>query len=130
MPRFVLLKHSMPELSERPTHWDFMLEAEGVLKTWALESAPSSRLEISAQQLADHRLAYLEIQGEISGGRGQVERVDCGSYEVQSKSAENWQITLDGEKLRGRVVLNDVNADQRWRFFFLADADLAGESSV
>ena len=63
MLRFVLLKHTLPEESPRATHWDFMLEREGVLRTWALEAEPTSGLEISAEQLPDHRLAYHDYEG-------------------------------------------------------------------
>jgi hypothetical protein len=35
---------------------------------------------VDAQRIADHRLAYLEYEGPISGGRGTVRRLDGGSY--------------------------------------------------
>lgn len=77
MPRFVLLEHDHPEL-----HWDFMLEHEGVLKTWRLARLPSRAGEtIAATQLGDHRAAYLDYEGPVSGGRGEVKRCAAGTYE-------------------------------------------------
>ncbi len=82
MPRFVVLRHETPPGHERPTHWDFMLEAGGVLRTWALAEAPCRGRAIAAEELAEHRLAYLEYEGDVSGGRGSVVRWDAGTYEV------------------------------------------------
>jgi hypothetical protein len=78
MPRFVLLEHDHPEL-----HWDFMLEHEGVLKTWRLASMPSRAGEsIPAVPLGDHRIAYLDYEGPVSGDRGNVKRCAAGTYEL------------------------------------------------
>src|SRR5687768_6367400 len=42
MPRFVLLYHECPPDYVRESHWDFMLEAAGVLRTWAVAKLPRS----------------------------------------------------------------------------------------
>src|SRR4051794_23553598 len=64
MPRFVLLRHETPAGSERPTHFDLMLEHNGVLRTWALSGLPAAGEPLLAEQLPDHRLAYLDYEGE------------------------------------------------------------------
>lgn len=130
MPQFVLLRHTLPEDAPRKSHWDFMLQSGSVLRTWALERAPEDGLESSAEQLADHRLEYLELEGELSGNRGQVSRLDRGAYQIVDESAEQLSVTIHGEWLRGRVVLQRTEVAQRWRFFFFADADFAGSSSL
>ena len=74
--RFVILRHDMPASAPRATHWDFMVESgEGVLRTWALEREPAAKVDIPALALADHRLAYLEYEGPVSGDQGHVTRL-------------------------------------------------------
>ena len=85
MPRFVLLEHDHPE-----QHWDFMLEHEGVLKTWRLARMPACAGEsIPALALGDHRLAYLDYEGPVSGARGQVRRCAAGSFELSAGSFDD-----------------------------------------
>ena len=124
MSRFVLLKHTLPDDSSRATHWDFMLEQEGQLRTWALDAEPQDGLSIQAAALDDHRIAYLEYEGEVSGGRGSVARCDRGTYQILQIAADRLEVALSGERLRGRVTL--TQEDQRWRFVFAADAALVG----
>jgi hypothetical protein len=128
VPRFVLLKHTLPDESPRPTHWDFMLEQEGILRTWALAAEPQDGLPIPATALDDHRLAYLDYEGEISGGRGSVARCDRGDYQTIRNTADRLEVTIAGEQWKGRVTLTKEE-DQRWRFVFAADAALVGSSS-
>ena len=71
----------MPEGSASPLHWDSMLETDGVLRTWALPAEPAKDHEMIAEALADHRLAYLDYEGPISGDRGEVRRWDAGEWE-------------------------------------------------
>ena len=101
MPRFVVLQHDHPDR----LHWDFMLEAGETLATWALESPPAYGQTISATALADHRRAYLDYEGEISGGRGTVARWDAGTYELVSRYVDCWTVRLHGEKLVGTLRL-------------------------
>ncbi len=119
MPRFVLLKHAFPDDCPRATHWDLMLESDCTLRTWALEDEPSTGVETSAMRLADHRLAYLDYEGEVSGGRGTVTRVDQGSFAVIQEDAGSLQVALYGERLLGTVTLTRRKFDQ-WRLVFAA----------
>jgi hypothetical protein len=105
MPRFVLLFHDCPTKSPRESHWDFMLESGTVLRTWALSANPASvdvgKDGIEAEQIDDHRLAYLEYEGPISNGRGSVVRVDAGQFELKSETECELVLELFGERLRG-----------------------------
>src|SRR5215470_5282132 len=103
MPRFVLLYHECPPDYERPSHWDLMLEAGDLLRTWALLQLPDETASetVDAEELDDHRLAYLEYEGAVSGGRGSVRRVDAGTYETIVETGDSLQIRFDGNKLRG-----------------------------
>ncbi|HUY36108.1 MAG TPA: DNA polymerase ligase N-terminal domain-containing protein [Pirellulales bacterium] len=129
MPRYVILRHEMPAGCERASHWDFMLEADGALRTWALPAPPDSTSPIEAEALPDHRLAYLHIEGPISsaggaGSRGTVARWDEGIYRLIRRSAGEWEIELTGKRSRGRATLTRLSQGetaagaQRWRFSF------------
>lgn len=80
MSRYVLLQHVMPPNSGRESHYDLMLEDNGKLITWALPHLPRAGSQTTATKLADHRLAYLDYEGPVSGDRGEVRRVDAGDY--------------------------------------------------
>jgi hypothetical protein len=122
MPRFALLRHETPAGYPRPSHYDFFLEQAGALRTWALERLPERGEAVLAEQLADHRLAYLDFEGEIAGSRGSVVRVDAGDYEVVQETADGLVVMLRGARLRGTVVLDrDREAAQRWSLAFSAD---------
>lgn len=76
MPRYVILTHDHPF-----PHWDLMFEVAGQLRTWRLLSEPGHGRTVRAERLADHRIAYLDYEGPLSGGRGSVSRWDYGTYE-------------------------------------------------
>jgi hypothetical protein len=107
MPRFVILEHDHPEL-----HWDLMLESGGMLRTWRLARPPQTPGEpIDALALPNHRLYYLDFEGPVSGGRGNVQRWDTGQYE----QASDGTLCFDGTRLRGTARLKVVRED-RWKF--------------
>jgi DNA polymerase Ligase (LigD) len=81
MPRYVLLCHEMPNDAERNSHWDFMLEDNDCLLTWAFDRLPPLGENCECLALPDHRLHYLDFEGEVSRGRGHVHRVDAGEFE-------------------------------------------------
>ena len=128
VPNFVLLWHTMPPDAERRSHFDLMLEEEGVLRTWAIEAEPSPQQTLAALQLPDHRVAYLEYEGKISGGRGHVARKDAGTYRTLNKSANKWELQVAGTRLRGRILL-EQQADQRWTLSLSTAADFSEGSS-
>src|SRR5205085_7174905 len=93
------------------------LEADGVLKTWALSIEPDCTPEQSAQRLDDHRLAYLEYEGEVAGGRGSVSRWDAGGYQIAEKEEEGRLVVyLSGARLAAAVELTATADAQLWRF--------------
>jgi hypothetical protein len=115
MPRFVVLRHVLPAGAARSSHFDVMLERDGVLRTWACASLPEMGESQEAEQLADHRPAYLEYEGDVSGNRGSVLRVAAGSYELVAESAEELQVRLASEQLSGLLVLKRIKGHpQRW----------------
>lgn len=117
MPRFVTLLHEMPQEAQRPTHWDFMLEQDGRLRTWALAEPPKAGKDIAAEELPEHRLAYLDYEGPVSGNRGAVTRWDEGQYELANESEDALEVQLEGRRIQGKVLLTrHVPGSPHWRF--------------
>ena len=108
MPRYVILEHDHPAL-----HWDFMLEAGDVLKTWRLAALPRPGAAVAAEPSFDHRRAYLDYEGPVSGGRGTVTRWDAGTFSWEAAD-EGVAVWLDGARLRGRARVEPDGAGG-WR---------------
>jgi hypothetical protein len=100
MPRYVVLEHDHPH-----RHWDLMLEAGEVLRTWRLSEPPRAGAAVPAEPSFDHRPLYLDYEGPISGGRGCVVRWDAGTFTAEGETAGRLVVRLDGERLRGTGVL-------------------------
>src|SRR2546423_2676596 len=109
MPRFVVLEHDHPTL-----HWDLMLEVGDVLWTWRLEAPPEQGRTVSATRTFDHRLVYLDYEGPVSGNRGVVKRHDRGEYSWLDQSPGRLAVLLEGERLRGELVL-EARPDGSWQ---------------
>ena len=116
--QFVIQEHAASRL-----HWDFRLEIEGVLVSWAVPKGPSMdpKEKRLAVQTEDHPLDYASFEGTIPLGEyggGTVMVWDRGKYynlkveadgsEVSmAQSLENGRIEiwLEGKKLRGSFAL-------------------------
>lgn len=118
MPRYVVLRHENPLDQLRPVHWDLMLEKDGVLWTWALLEVPRANLQLEAQQLADHRVAYLEYEGPISGGRGEVTRIMSGEFEFEEIAQSRLAVCVASGELARRVDFERQGDSQRWNVTF------------
>ncbi len=112
MPRFVILEHDHPVL-----HWDFMLEAGDVLRTWRLEAPPTAGSMVRAAPLGDHRKLYLDYEGPVSGNRGSVKRWDHGTFTGRTEEGGRISVELSGERCRGMVLLERSPAGE-WSFHF------------
>ena len=71
-----------------------MLEAGPALRSWRLLGDPRTGEPVPAAANADHRVAYLDTQGPVSGERGSVRRVDAGSYD--GELGETWEVLWRG----------------------------------
>lgn len=122
MPRYVVLRHDCSTAYKPGVHWDFMLEAGETLRTWSLPAPPDAAGPLAAQSLPDHRPAYLDYEGPVSGDRGSVSRWDQGEYATLSESPNQLMVQLAGSRLRGRATLSrESEAQTHWQFEFRPD---------
>ena len=120
MPRFVILEHDHPE-----RHWDLMLEVDGMLRTWRLHAPPALGRAVAATPSFDHRLAYLDYEGPVSGGRGTVQRWDAGTFEWDTETDGQKTFRLRGAHLSGRARL--YRTGEAWGFVCEPDGATLGE---
>ena len=95
MPRFVVLRHE----KEGGAHFDLMLENQGVLLTFSFAALPSAGA--SCERIFDHRLEYLDIEGELGEQKGRVGRVERGTFDLLALDDEALHVYLRGERLSG-----------------------------
>jgi hypothetical protein len=112
VPRYVILEHDHPIL-----HWDLMLEAGDVLRTWRLSGPPEAGVEVGAESSFDHRLAYLDYEGPVSGNRGKVKAWDRGTFAWLRQEETGAAVRLEGGRLRGILVV-EKSTDGGWRARF------------
>ena len=113
MHRFVILHHQLPA----DEHWDVMLETDSTLITWSIQpqSLTGSPFVCPATRLPDHRKHYLDYEGEITGNRGTVSRIDTGTY--QQLSPETF--ILRGTHFVGKLTVE--NNQMRFEPLFVQD---------
>ena len=109
------LQYCIQRHAARRLHYDFRLEWDGVLKSWAIPKGPS--LDPAARRLAvqteDHPLEYGAFEGTIPTGEygaGDVLLWDRGTWQPRGDAAEGLargklHFILHGEKLRGEWLL-------------------------
>lgn len=119
MPQFVILRHTMPAESERPSHFDLMLEYDGQLLTWALESI-NKREPQTAEQLPPHRLDYLTYEGPISNNRGDVTKVAEGEIQWLVCDRDRMELKVADGQCFGKLHLHRI-AGSRWRVVWSVD---------
>jgi bifunctional non-homologous end joining protein LigD len=126
-PIFVVQEHHASHL-----HYDFRLEADGVLKSWAVPKEPTldpaqKRLAV---QVEDHPIGYATFEGTIPEGQyggGTVSIWDRGTYDnllaqkaapqtvAEGIDAGRLEFALHGEKLRGKFALVRMKGKGRGR---------------
>jgi DNA ligase D-like protein (predicted 3'-phosphoesterase) len=115
--RFVVQKHDATRL-----HYDFRLEMDEVLKSWAIpkELPTVPNIKRLAVEVEDHPVSYITFEGTIPEGEygaGTVEIWDKGTYTLKSRSNNTIVFTLHGQKLAGDYMLVRFKEDKNWLFF-------------
>lgn len=127
---FVVQEHHAKHL-----HYDFRLEVEGVLKSWAIPKEPSTDPTIKrlAIMVEDHPYDYKDFEGTIPSGygAGTVSIWDKGTYDVDGEDSEeseklvldglkkgSFHFSLKGKKLKGVFSLVRLKnaAENQWLF--------------
>ncbi len=119
-PRFVVQEHHARRL-----HWDLRLEADGVLKSWAVpkgipERPGEKRLAV---QVEDHPLDYMGFEGTIPAGNygaGEVFIWDRGYYAPSAMNERKVTFAAMGERLNGAYKLVRMEGEN-WLLMMLAD---------
>jgi bifunctional non-homologous end joining protein LigD len=135
--QFVVQKHHASHL-----HYDFRLELDGTLKSWAVPKGPSLDPQVKrmAVQVEDHPLGYANFEGTIPPGQygaGTVIVWDRGAWRPHGDAraglaAGKLEFELEGEKLRGRWALVRLHGRRErqpaWLLMKLRDAAARPES--
>jgi bifunctional non-homologous end joining protein LigD len=103
--RFVVQEHHATAL-----HWDFRLERDGVLVSWAVPKGipPDKNVNHLAVHTEDHPMEYLDFEGDIPEkqyGAGNVTVWDTGTYDLLKWQENEVQVMLHGRRVEGRYVL-------------------------
>jgi DNA ligase D-like protein (predicted 3'-phosphoesterase) len=130
-PMFVIQKHAASSL-----HYDFRLEVDGVLRSWAVPKGPSTdpREKRLAVEVENHPLGYGDFEGAIGKGNygaGAVIVWDTGTYrnlhEDESLAAAlergHAAIWLEGHKLRGGYTLQRTRGGAKPQWLLIKRAD-------
>ena len=126
--RFVVQHH----IASRD-HYDFRLERDGVLKSWAVPKGPSlnpadKRLAV---QVEDHPLEYRHFEGTIPKGQyggGTVMLWDEGTYEALEFGENSIKIILHGKRLKGKWALVRIKTEDQKENNWLLMKEKDGES--
>lgn len=134
-PRFVVQEHHA-----RALHWDFRLEVDGVLASWAVPKGPSLNPadKRMAMRTEEHPLDYADFEGVIPEGEYGAGRVivwDRGTYRNLTErrgeevpiekaiDAGHATVWLDGKKLAGAFALTRLAKGKRERWLLVKKAD-------
>ena len=118
--RFVIQKHEASHL-----HYDFRLELDGTLKSWAVPKGPPQKKgeKRLAMEVEDHPVAYIDFEGTIPQGQyggGTVMVWDFGTFEPLSKNptkelaSGKLHVILHGKKLNGEWYLVRLRNKNQW----------------
>jgi bifunctional non-homologous end joining protein LigD len=120
--RFVIQKHDATRL-----HYDFRLEMDGTLKSWAVPKGPPYELGVkrAAIEVEDHPLEYMNFEGTIPKGQyggGTVMVWDIGTYELLggSHGKGDLKLLLHGRKLKGEWHIFRIKSEESKPVWLLA----------
>ena len=114
--RFVVQEHHARRL-----HWDFRLELDGTLKSWAVPRGPPEEPGIRrlAVQVEDHPVDYITFEGTIPAGgygAGTVKIWDKGTFRLKVRTDNMYEFWLKGRRLKGKYALVRFK-DKNWLIF-------------
>ena len=129
-PRYVIQKHDASSL-----HYDFRLEVDGTLRSWAVPKGPSTdpREKRLAVEVEDHPLEYADFEGVIGEGYGSGAVIvwDAGTYRnldeersmAETRASGHAKVWLEGEKLTGGWTLQRTHAGAKPQWLLIKRRD-------
>jgi bifunctional non-homologous end joining protein LigD len=127
--RFVIQKHAASHL-----HYDFRLEMDGTLKSWAVPKGVPTEpgVKRSAFAVEDHPIGYLKFEGTIPAGQyggGTVMVWDLGTYRLLggSYASGNLKFWLAGKKLKGEWHLFKIRSQDGKDVWLIAKSGAAAK---
>lgn len=127
--RFVIQKHDASHL-----HYDFRLEMDGTLKSWAIPKGVPTELGVkrSAFEVEDHPLNYMKFEGTIPKGQyggGTVMVWDIGTYELLGGDIAdgNLKLMLHGKKLKGEWHMFRIRSEDDKPVWLIAKSGVAAK---
>ena len=104
MKRFVIHKHKR---QGQATHWDLMLENNGLLETYRLSVPPEDLADnkYSVVKIADHNVKFLTYQGPVNQGQGSVKIADEGFYTTIDEADTHKTVELVGNIFNGKLII-------------------------
>ncbi|MGE0820793.1 MAG: DNA polymerase ligase N-terminal domain-containing protein [Candidatus Binatia bacterium] len=128
LPRFVVHQHHARHL-----HYDFRLEMNGVLRSWAVPKGLPQRSGVRrlAIEVEDHPLEYIDFEGTIPQGQygaGTVRIWDAGTYTLEKAEPDEVKFVLHGTKLKGAFVF--VRMEKQPKNWMLLRPQSARESML
>ena len=111
--RFVIHKHTRG----KDVHWDFMLQLGETLQTYRLDKAPEEVMHQTANavKIFNHPLKFLTYQGPANKGKGNVQLIEAGTYQIIHQKHNRIELNLSGQILRGKFTLIHIKNDN-WQF--------------
>ena len=135
-PRFVIQKHAASSL-----HYDFRLEVDGTLRSWAVPKGPSTDPKVKrlAVEVEDHPLEYGDFEGVIDEGNygaGAVIVWDTGTYRnldeersmADAIDVGHVKVWLEGKKLEGGWTLQRTRGGSKPQWLIIKRRDEAADA--
>lgn len=134
--QFVIQQHTASD----GIHWDLMLETDGTLWTWRLNTPPAEIKSepIDAERIHDHPLRFLTYEGPVQNNTGHVQIADKGTYTqcvipseaeepiktvpqsgpsyLKQTPLESLTFNLQGNILNGTYTLTKIENANLWKF--------------
>jgi DNA ligase D-like protein (predicted 3'-phosphoesterase) len=129
LPEFVIQQHDATSL-----HYDFRLEVDGVMRSWAVPKGPSTdpRDKRLAMEVEDHPMSWNDFEGVIESGYGAGTVIvwDRGAYRnlndspmSEALAAGHASFWLDGRKLRGGWTLRRTHGGAKPKWLLIKRRD-------
>jgi len=130
MGLWVVLVHELSDAGGGGWHYDWMIQPDGGPETPLISFRVTARPDepgiqsFQAERTGNHRAAYLEFEGELTGNRGRVRRVVHGNASI-ARDDEHFVVTLDQSKT---WIGRRLSFESPWYQFHLSESPAGGHT--